>query len=752
MDEDMFQASQVVVSTHSTTALALRKRRGVFAEGTGADLNGPPSGSQKFLKTANGTKASASQPRLPTLSEDDRRPWTERFRPVNVEELAVHKKKVADVRAWLSGVFEGSERKRLLVLRGAAGTAKTTTVSLLSKELGFDIIEWKNPAASDLSSDGYVSLAAQFEDFVGRTGKFNGLELSGPMVEEHTQSQAINPGRQAVLIEEFPNTFTRSSSVVQSFRSAILQYLAASVPSIDTFLVRQDHFAHPATPIIMIISETLLSTTTAAADSFTAHRLLGPEILSHPGISVIDFNSIAPTILAKALELVVVKEARKSGRRKTPGPQVIKKLAEIGDVRSAISALEFLCVCGDDGSDWGSKVAFTKPKKSSREPPLTKMEQESLATVTQRESTLGIFHAVGKVVYNKRELPSGETPRPQPPFHLPQHSRLKVPEVDPDAMIDELGTDIQTFIAALHENYVLSCSTNNEEDTLDSINGCIDALSDSDLLSPDRFSAVGTSRRAFQGSSSDTLRQDEISFNVSVRGLLFNLPHPVKRTPPPMTSVSSGPRAGQSLGGKGNAHRMFYPASARIWRRQEEIEGLLELHIVQAQNGQFLGANTTAVPAAAKPGSVESWRKHSGLVGDAAAANDQDAVQGAYPSGLLNSNSAKRETLLERLPYMAIVIRSKPATKAASRGIEQITKFTGVGIGNEDDGDEDEMAGAAGMQQEWSTDRPVDQNIPSRANVRVRRKTENLETSLLSGKDERGLAGLVLSDDDIEDD
>jgi cell cycle checkpoint protein len=39
-------------------------------------------------------------------SREDQRPWAERYGPINLEELAVHKKKVADVKDWLEGVFE----------------------------------------------------------------------------------------------------------------------------------------------------------------------------------------------------------------------------------------------------------------------------------------------------------------------------------------------------------------------------------------------------------------------------------------------------------------------------------------------------------------------------------------------------------------------------------------------------------------------------------------------------------------------
>ena len=39
------------------------------------------------------------------------RPWVEAFEPENSDELAVHKKKVDDVRSWLSNVLSGRERK-----------------------------------------------------------------------------------------------------------------------------------------------------------------------------------------------------------------------------------------------------------------------------------------------------------------------------------------------------------------------------------------------------------------------------------------------------------------------------------------------------------------------------------------------------------------------------------------------------------------------------------------------------------------
>lgn len=44
-------------------------------------------------------------------SWQDCRPWAEKYAPDDLDELAVHKKKVADVRAWLSNVLAGKDRK-----------------------------------------------------------------------------------------------------------------------------------------------------------------------------------------------------------------------------------------------------------------------------------------------------------------------------------------------------------------------------------------------------------------------------------------------------------------------------------------------------------------------------------------------------------------------------------------------------------------------------------------------------------------
>ena len=70
-----------------------------------------PNASQKFLKVPRVTRSNARSDGGRKVVDEDGRPWVEKFAPRNLEELAVHKKKIADVRHWLEHVLAGRSRK-----------------------------------------------------------------------------------------------------------------------------------------------------------------------------------------------------------------------------------------------------------------------------------------------------------------------------------------------------------------------------------------------------------------------------------------------------------------------------------------------------------------------------------------------------------------------------------------------------------------------------------------------------------------
>ncbi|KAL1960672.1 hypothetical protein VTO42DRAFT_6502 [Malbranchea cinnamomea] len=697
----------------------------------------------------NGSAASSSF----TQFAGSTRPWFDEFAPTSLEELAVHKKKVADVQTWLMDVFSGRSRRRILVLRGPAGSGKTTTVSLLSKVLGYDIVEWKNSAGSDYATQGYVSMGAQFEDFLGRSDKFSILEVENEqhdILVNHSSNGDVNTRRRLVLIEEFPTYLASGSLGLIAFRTALQRYLAAAVPplGIDRHL-SGTNASSSSPPIVIIVSETLLGTGSSLADNLTVHRLLGPEILNHPGVSIIEFNRVAPTFISKALDLVLRKEGRRSKRKHIPGPAVLKQMSEMGDIRSAISSLEFLCLRGDDAAGkggWSGTLATRTRRPGKSDIPATVMEKESLEMVTQRESSLGVFHAVGKVVYNKREDPaiSGDsragTEFAQPPAHLQEHARPKVSQVSVDDLINETGTDIHTFVAALHENYVLSCSGST---FIDSLENCISWISDADILGPDSRigyrtdrAGVGAARPAYQGhggNSIDVLRQGEIGFQVAVRGLLFSLPYPVKRRAIP------GRRAG-------DAHKMFFPTSLRLWREREEIEGLLDIWTRRLTNpNQSLAGGSSE--RGIRTGGVESWKNRFAT---SMPAHTNDDAAGGEEEGekrpAVRVMISREEVLLERLPYLSKISRDPTDL----RQLDRLTRFHGI-VAPCDEPVDDEVDGSlvnepATFVEQWHKDHLS-------TSPRKRRPGHQLVNNADTATElmENSMDKLILSDDDIED-
>ena len=648
--------------------------------------------------------------------------------------------------------------KRLLVLKGPSGAGKTATISMLAKAMDIEVSEWKNPVGSQISSEAYSSMCAQFQDFLGRSGRFNKLVLAGrlksvPAAPSRTTDALGGKTRgRIILMEEFPNTFLSTSVALRSFRSSVLQHVSSNPPSISAFQGKQQDDRSNITPMVMIITETRQTTVTSASDSFTVHRLLGPELLSHPCVSIIEFNPIASTYLIKALDLVVQKEARQSGRRRIPGPAVFKRLGEAGDIRSAIGSLQFLCVRGGDGNDWGGRVVSRANKGAHTSSPLTQLEKDSLAMVTQRESNLGLFHSVGKVVYNKREdfddSDAAGVPPTQPHHHLPCHIIPTPPQVTATKLSDETGTDIETFIAALHENFVLSCDGKSFTDNL---NGCIDALSDSDVLGSPRAGRYTSfrDRRNYtsQGASSDTLRQDEICFQIAVRGLLFYLPDPVRRRTHPISCKS---------GSRDDAYKMFYPSSIKLSRQMEEVGDL-----VAQWTNRFRASGVTLGQADSRHGrqfiDLPSRREAqcSKRTAEPLSQYDEDCPL-PFRTSL---GCTKDELVVERLPYI-MKIEQRNANSANLRGLERITQFHAITLwGNtvddDDDDEEEEDVGHGAPLSDRTTNSPAEGNAfhfaPRKAPHRgVGQAGRTASTLVLPVGEEVGT--LYLSDDDIEDD
>ncbi|XP_035215595.1 cell cycle checkpoint protein RAD17-like, partial [Stegodyphus dumicola] len=81
------------------------------------------------------------------LTTDCDVPWVVKFAPETLEDLAVHKKKVAEVETWFQDFFsqhESFKKAPILLLTGPPGAGKTTTIKIISKKLNAELFTWSN--------------------------------------------------------------------------------------------------------------------------------------------------------------------------------------------------------------------------------------------------------------------------------------------------------------------------------------------------------------------------------------------------------------------------------------------------------------------------------------------------------------------------------------------------------------------------------------------------------------------------------
>ena len=429
------------------------------------------------------------------------------------------------------------------MLKGPSGSGKTATLRLLAKEMKSELIEWQNPVGTSFENEGFISLAAQFDEFLSRTVNFQGLDLSNTeKIEPLGDSQPVQrQSRMIVMIEDFPNTFSSGSSALLNFRDSILRYLADSTPSPLSRAKKEQ-----ITPVVMIITETHMSSSSDRSESFTIGRLLGRQLIQHPSVTVIDFNPIAPTLLSKALSTILRKGSTVRSRKWTPSTALLKQISQSGDIRNSTNSLQLAYLFDQSKPALGSAKATSKQSSASK-------PKDLASEMAFRDNIVDLFHAVGKVLYNKRkDTPEAPTP---PPAHLRHHHRPLQSEVPIGKLYEDIGTDIDTFISTLHENYPLSCFG---QDFADNLDDCITNLSDAELF---------LSSSLTKGSSGAlTSFQTDYAFNLASRGLLFSLPYPVER----------GKTMSSALKLKRDPFKMIYPHSLRLWRQIDETESTLD--------------------------------------------------------------------------------------------------------------------------------------------------------------------------------
>lgn len=415
------------------------------------------------------------------LQRDQNQAWVDRYRPSSPAELAVHKKKVEEVRTWLQA-HTSSSRGGILLLTGPSGCGKTATLQVLSQELGLRIQEWTNPTNLDTyssslqewSTDGFSSSSQSslFQDFLLRANKYNCLVMAG-------EGQTLHG--KLILVEDFPNQFYRQPS---------------SLHDILRHFVRTSRC-----PLVFIVSDS------PSGDS--SSRFLFPrEIQDELNVCNISFNPVAPTAMMKVLTGISTLEAGKSrGRMNGPDLSMLEKLCSgsSGDIRSAINSLQFSSLTDSllEKDLWSLKRDRPVTAARSRHK-RKKSQQMNEQAIGEKDSTLFLFRALGKILHCKRGNPEGSE-EASLPSHLSCHHREAL-LVDPESVVERSHMSGEFFNLYLHQNYLDFFSQ------LEDVDQASEYLSDADMLT-----ANWTSQSVMEGYGS----------SVATRGLLHSNSHQV---------------------------------------------------------------------------------------------------------------------------------------------------------------------------------------------------------------------------------
>lgn len=322
--------------------------------------------------------------------------WSEQHRPASEAELVVSKKKVQEVREFLTLGTSGG--RRLLVLKGPAGSGKAAVLRALCNDLGFEIVEWSVAVQGSARTQGHAGEASgvfreplgdAFLRFLAQTDRYRCLQSEAPAFGS---AQLCRP--RVALVRDFPFT------LLDNFRGGG----AGKADFLERFhaLIRGG-----------AMQRAVFCFNDSRDDFHTTSRLFGP--VDHAMMHTVTFDGVARTFAQRALDMVAKAEGV------DPAAANIAAIAAEcgGDLRHAINALQLVSESalrkglpqpqGGRGRKGGRGLRPPTPQGGASGTSGTDDGRgaEEGGDKGLRGASLGLFHSLGRFLYCKRVPPEG---------------------------------------------------------------------------------------------------------------------------------------------------------------------------------------------------------------------------------------------------------------------------------------------------------------------------------------------------------
>ncbi|XP_034665342.1 cell cycle checkpoint protein RAD17 [Drosophila subobscura] len=345
-----------------------------------------------------GSEGSSQPP--PTLRAN----WMDSFSPTSSEELAVHPKKIGELRDWLRHC-EAVRRKapaQICLLTGPTGAGKTATLRVLAKEFGYQLQEWINPVDCEVVNalgdqrygESYVgSHLEAFRSFLLRASRYKSL------------LDAQN--KRLLLVEDFPNILLSDSEA--NFDELLEQYSESG-----------------KSPLVFIVADA------KSRGLNISYKLFPEQVKAKHRIEHISFNSIAATIMQKSMKTFCAFMQQKENKAlyKVPPSAVVDSIVvgAQGDIRNALINLHLSSMKGVPNMP-------TKELNVSVISKGRKRKTQSTLKSIGRDESITVMHALGRVMNPK----------------FTEDKRL---QHSPEVLTEAFRTEPRNFVNFIHANYL----------------------------------------------------------------------------------------------------------------------------------------------------------------------------------------------------------------------------------------------------------------------------------------------------------